>query len=86
MKSGRPAFAEAKLRLRAGRRGNLFHLCHYEGPPKVDGNLSYIVAAVTVIIMPFTLSLSKGTVVVRQAHHERIDYHTFLCKQALVFI
>ena len=44
----------------------------------------YLVAAITGIIVPFTpvlstgqaLSLSKGTVVVRQAHHERHEPNT----------
>ena len=48
-------------------------------------NDQYLVATITVII-PFdpvsstgqALSLSKGAVVVRQAHHERLDYPAFL--------
>jgi len=35
-----------------------------------------LVTAFTVNNIPFALSLSKGAVVVRQAHHERLDYPT----------
>ena len=39
--------------------------------------------AIPVIVILFTLSLSKGAVVVRYTHHERLYCLTFLCNQVL---
>ena len=44
----------------------------------------YLVATITSIIISFALSESKGAVVVRQTHHERLDYPIILCNQVLV--
>ena len=44
----------------------------------------YLVTVIAVII-PFTLSLSKGAVVVRQAYHERL-YYPILWRLMMLYI
>ena len=41
---------------------------------------------IPVVIIPFALSLSKSAVVVRQTHHEWLDYPMFRCNQVLVMV